>query len=67
MASSSEARAARRARRSFCSARVWSVVTDEVAASLHSDDETFFGSDLETSDSESPPSSPLAKRPRLSD
>ena len=67
MASSSEARGARRARRSLCSARVWSGITDEVAASLHSDDETFFGSDLETSDSESPPSSPLAKRPRLSD
>ena len=65
MASSSEARAARGARRSFSSARVWSGVTDEVAASLHSDDETLFGSDLETVDSETPPSSPLAKRPRL--
>ena len=67
MASSSEARAARRARRSFGSAHVWSGVTDEVAASLHSVDETVFGSDLETGDSESPPSSQLAKRPRLSD
>ena len=66
MVSSSEARTARRARRLFCSARVWSGVTDEVAASLHSDNETFFGSDLETSDSESPPSSPPTKRPRLS-
>ena len=67
IASSSEARTARRARRLFCSARVWSDVTDEVAASSHSNDETFFGSDLETSDSESPPSSPQTKRPRLSD
>lgn len=68
MASSSEARAARRARRSLCSARAWSGVSDEVAANLHSDDETFFGSDVELdSDTESEPSSPPAKRPRLSD
>ena len=68
MASSSEPRAARRACRSLCSARAWSGVPDKVAASLHSDDETYFGSDVELdSDMECEPSSPAAKQPRLSD
>lgn len=66
--SSSDARAARRARRSLCTARVWSGVNAVVAASLASDDETFFGSDVDVdSDVESAPASPAAKLPCLAD
>jgi len=62
------ARAARRARRSLCTARVWSGVNAVVAASLASDDETFFGSDVDVdSDVESAPASPAAKLPCLAD
>lgn len=66
MADQSDARAARRARRSLCSARIWSGVETKLAAQLESDDDTFFGSDIDVdSEAESPPSSPPAKRPRL--
>lgn len=68
MSSSSDSRAARRARRSLCTARIFSGVAEEVVADLQSDDETFFGSDHDIhSDEESPPSSPAAKRPRAAE
>ena len=61
---SSEARAARRARRSSCVARVIDGASDEVVATLVSDDDEFFGEDTI---SESPPGSPPAKRPCVVD
>lgn len=63
-----DARAARRARRSLCTARAWSGVNAEVAAELQSEDETFFGSDIDIdSEAESQPSSPAAKRLMVAD
>ena len=68
MSATSDTRAARRARRSLCTARVWLDVDEDVAACLASDDDTFFGSDVDVeSDMASTPSSPAAKRPCLSD
>ena len=53
MSGSSDARAACRAHHSLCSAREWTGVDGEVDAALESDDETFYGCDLDVgSDSE---------------